>query len=216
MLFNMNRIVETKNKCAELPFFKGDYVLEPVNQRLGEDSAVSIEMNCYSLSLAFKSIFVTDKRALYLCTLINLFQKLPEHHQSGKDIKYKSYSHALTTYFLRMLAKHGFIEIISSEKFRDYPLLGYSYEITGSEFKKETSMNMYDVVFVKRRNFQSEDAVLLEKIMNALKIPTGYIKLTYSKGQLRAHISNREKLKSIRTTNVPKEVAKRMSYFKKC
>lgn len=189
--------------------FKGDYLITDLYE--DEEHYRDIEMNDSSLSLAFKSIFITDKRALFLDSLIRLFQSLPIE-ENGEAIKYAAYTHAMTIYFLRMLAKYGLIEIEECDKIREEPMLDSYYEVIGSKFEGRM-MYMYDIVFIKKRSLTKEDIPLLTRVMNTLKIPNNYIQFLTQNGVLKSHINNLKIFMTALSPKTPIEVAKRISYF---
>lgn len=191
--------------------FKGDYLITDLYE--DKKHYRDIEMNDSSLSLAFKSIFITDKRALFLNSLIALFQSLPME-ENGKAIKYAAYTHAMTIYFLRMLAKYGLIEIEECEKIKEVPLLESYYEVMGSKFEGR-SMHMYDIVFTKKRSLTKEDIPMLTRVMNTLKIPDNYIKFLTQNGMLKSSINNLKILSAALSPKMPIELAKRISFFMK-
>lgn len=152
----------------------------------GRKSMKKIDMNPFSISLITKSFLYTNSGAIFLNSLINLFQKLKISTEEN-PICYNSCSHSLTTFYLRVLAKKGIIEIERCTHVADQDLECY-YEALGN-FTQKTELKMYDVEFVKKRSLAEEDFEVIREIERFLHIPNDYLIIEVKNGSLTSRLN---------------------------
>lgn len=155
----------------------------------------SISQNPYSVSLTSKSIFACNPQLIFLSSILNCFQRLDCFDKSDPSY-YKGYTHALTIYCLKLLEKYGVIEIVSCEKSANYDL-GYYYAMLGNA-PKNSHVNMYNIVFYKKRSLLKDDEPMIEKMFKLLRVKSSDIKFYYNcDDELKARISAELYLKNL-------------------
>ncbi len=172
MLFPLNMIIIVANK--EVKRMKQKEGHRKITDEFsitatsyGLRTSLEIEQELFSISLLLKSLFYTSSTLVYLISALNCFRELECSNED--DPKYYSgYSHSVTTYLLRTLAKFGIIKIISCERDGVYDLKNY-YRVLGNK-PKDTFIKMYDIVFIKCRDLTLEDLPVVRKILKTLNV----------------------------------------------
>lgn len=175
-------------------FYNGKYVKE-------------IDMNPMSFSIFYDSLTASNPNSAYIVSLINFFQTL-EISAEDSPHRYMSYSHSVTTYYLRLLAKYGLIEI-QTLKYEGKPFdidLSAYYETLGNPVRGKI-FKMYTVIFQKVRNLDARDIELIERCLHAFNIPADEIDLKIDNALLQANISITAVRKSIASGNFSHKLA---------
>lgn len=172
----------------------------------------AITQNLYSFPLIIKSIFYNYPTLVFFITLFNTFQKLETSNENG-EIKYSSYSQSLTTYILRLCAKHGLIKILSTETDIRWDLLDYYDEIGNAN--REKKCHMYNTIFIKKRSFSKLDIEFLYSILKFLKIPNDFVIFECSGDKIYARVNPILVLKNIFSIQIIKNIFNKNAYYHK-
>lgn len=177
-------------------------------------SIYDIEMNTASFSIIYDSLIATHPNSAYIVSLINFFQTLTI---TSEDLptKYSSYSHSITTFYLKLLAKRGIIKIdkieCKKENF-DTDLTSF-YDALGNKYR-ERPTKMYTLIFQKLRDLNMQDIELIRRVQRVFDIPDDEISLKSNDDKLFAQISEQAAFKNIISGRFFIKLCKAITTFK--
>lgn len=145
----------------------------------------AIDMNPSSTDIIADSLLVDNSSSAYIISLIELFQSLPSIEESLKE--YSIVSHAVTIFWLRLLKKHGVIEMGPVEYDRKCNLAAFYLTLSNKTRSRESKM--YKTKIIKRRNLTSEDLEWIEAALPLVGSSKSDIEFKNSAGILHAKVS---------------------------